>query len=160
MKIVLLILMMIVSGCATFSQEECRNMDWTRAGHISAMEGKGKVQGMKYYSQACFQEYGIAPDAEAFSAGHERGLKDFCSPENAYNYGARGQTYNNICPKELNEGFLSSYTKGLSQFNAKKIRDLERENRELEDEISSLKNKIYDLERENDDLKRDLRSTF
>ena len=68
-------------------------------------------------------------------AQHAKGVKDLCQPGNGHKKGASGWKYNNICPKELEAGFLATYNKGRKIYLSGVIAQKRSEIRSLEDQI-------------------------
>jgi hypothetical protein len=68
---------------------------------------------------------------------HAKGVKELCQAKNGKQKGATGWKYNNICPSELEEGFLSTYRvgrkiylEGQAKQKRQEIRDLDKRVRE------------------------------
>lgn len=61
--------------------------------------------------KAC-AKHGITPDLQAYRAGREEGLRDFCQPSRGFNLGSRGGRYNGVCPAETEVEFLDAYRAG------------------------------------------------
>ncbi|MCB0407434.1 MAG: DUF2799 domain-containing protein [Bdellovibrionales bacterium] len=78
-------------------------------------------------------------------AKHAEGVKSLCQPDHGKQKGASGWVYNNICPKELESGFLSTYRVG------RKIH-LQGVVKQKRSEIHTLDQQIRDSEREKNDL--------
>ncbi|MEO0335409.1 MAG: DUF2799 domain-containing protein [Pseudomonadota bacterium] len=71
-------------------------------------------------------------------AQHAKGVRELCQPKNGKQKGATGWKYNNICPTELEEGFMSTYREGrkiylegLVKQKRQEIRSLDKQVREL-----------------------------
>ena len=125
----LLPLLLLLSGCATLNESECRSADWRTIG----MEDGGKglpLTTVGRHRKAC-AEFGVKPDAEAYRLGYADGVVSFCTPRNGFIQGKAGRTHYDVCPASLRDEFLAGYEDG----------------REL-----------YGLERERDRLRRDIRT--
>lgn len=99
-----------LSGCATMSGDECVTSDWQMIGFEdgSAGYGAGRLGDRR---KAC-AKHGVTPDLQAYRAGHEEGIRDFCQPARGFNLGTRGGRYNGVCPAESEVEFLDAYRAG------------------------------------------------
>lgn len=111
--------MLLLSGCATLNKEECLNADWRIIGFEDGARGHAASR-IGNHRKAC-SEHGVIPDATAYNAGRDEGLKEFCQPQNGYRLGLRGRTYAGVCPRELESQFVDAYNYG------KKIHGIERQ---------------------------------
>jgi hypothetical protein len=83
------LLALILAGCASMSEDECRLADWEAEGVAAGVNGRS-ADSFQRLAQAC-NRFGIAPDFAAFEEGRERGLQTFCTPNGVYSSGLRGQ---------------------------------------------------------------------
>lgn len=135
--------LLILSGCATLSEDECRTADWRTIGYEDGMSGQLSRR-IGQHREAC-AEVGIAPDLQAYLAGHKQGVKHFCRPQNGFNLGKRGAGYNGVCSGDAEYKFLRGYRSGkqVHQLYVKisalrrDIEQIHKEQHELEDEIAS-----------------------
>ena len=104
------VLALSMAGCATLDREECFMADWRtvgfedgRNGHLSSYVGK--------HREAC-AAHGVAPDLEAYLAGHARGIAEHCRPQNGFQLGLHGRAYRGECPAELEAAYVASHTDG------------------------------------------------
>lgn len=74
-------------------------------------------------------------------AKHAEGIAVFCRSSNGYTVGAGGRVYNQICPKDLEPGFLKEYGRGRKVYLNNTILSKEQE-------IVDWDNKVADLEKE------------
>jgi hypothetical protein len=58
---------------------------------------------------------------------HAEGVNVFCEPSSGYTFGSSGGMYNQICPKEKEEGFMKEYRKGRKKYLSASI--VENQNR-------------------------------
>ncbi|QPK63232.1 DUF2799 domain-containing protein [Methylomonas sp. LL1] len=154
-----------LAGCATLSQEECVRGDWfglgIRDGHA------GETNSRLYEHQKACSEYGIALNNEAYFAGREQGLWDYCRLDNAFRTGLEGQPYRHVCPPSIDALFQRYHSAAFAVYAARA--DLDR----LDDELSSreynlqdkkltdkerarIRHDIRDLDRRRDQLRHDL----
>jgi hypothetical protein len=98
-------------SCATpLSKNECMAMDWRTVGYEDGAAGHpGSRIGV--HRKAC-GEHGVAPDFDAYQAGRNEGLTEFCTPANGYRIGAAGGQYAGVCPMESEGSFLRAFSEG------------------------------------------------
>ena len=54
----------------------------------------------------------MTPDFDAYQAGREQGVRQFCRPDKGYALGRRGGAYTGVCPEDLESAFLAGYDDG------------------------------------------------
>lgn len=122
---------LLLTGCATLDERECRHIDWYQLGARDGGFGYGERR-IEEHREAC-SAFGLDADASAWRQGHAAGLQDFCTADNGYRVGRRGGYYGQVCPRELEPDFLDAY-------------ELGRETYEVEAELSELGRRIDSLE--------------
>ena len=55
---------------------------------------------------------GHPADIEAYEAGRAEGLREYCTVENGYQVARQGRSYRDVCPPDLETGFLQGYEQG------------------------------------------------
>lgn len=111
-----LILFLVLAGCATMNQSECLNADWNMIG----MEDGSKGRSLSYignHRKAC-ADYNVRPDMAAYEDGYAAGIREFCTEVNGYLLGKTGGSYSGVCPKDLDDTFLSGYEAGRALHTA------------------------------------------
>ncbi|MFQ5982475.1 MAG: DUF2799 domain-containing protein [Woeseiaceae bacterium] len=103
-----------LSGCATMSGDECLTSDWRMIGFEDGSRGYG-AERLGEHRKAC-AKHGVTPDLQAYRAGREEGLRDFCQPSRGFNLGSRGGRYNGVCSAELEAEFLDAYRAGYHHY--------------------------------------------
>ncbi len=98
-------------GCATLSKEDCLKGDWASVGQADGRQGY-PVTRFQEHEKACV-EYQVRPNFEAYQAGRNEGLREFCTPDNGYELGRQVKAYEDVCPAELKDAFLGQYGRGL-----------------------------------------------
>ncbi len=88
-KILLLTLPLLLAGCSSLSEEECRAMSWYNQGYQDGEQGKTRTA-TRDYKQTC-GEYGLRVDEDEWQRGYAKGLELYCIPELAYSKGAGGE---------------------------------------------------------------------
>ena len=84
-------------------------------------------------------------------ARHAQGVRDLCQPSQGKAKGATGWKYNNICPKDLEPGFLRTYNVGRKIYLGGVVKS-------KQSEIVSLDQKISDYNRQKTELSMRLRN--
>lgn len=125
-----------LAGCATLSESDCYQGDWSGIGESDAFGGHTPDR-LAQHEKAC-AKYGVAPDPHGYRAGYERGLVGFCVPPQAFALGRRGASYYRQCPREAELAFLPAYDLGRDVY------ELEQELIRIESEIDDLRDEIKD----------------
>jgi hypothetical protein len=126
------------------SKDECMAIDWRTVGYEDGAAGYSGNR-IADHRKAC-AKYGVTPDLDAYQSGRNSGLREFCVPTNGFHVGARGGSYNGVCPVQLEPAFLGAYETG-------------RELRRLRTRVSNTENRIDSLGTEIDNIDRNLIST-
>lgn len=170
-----------LTGCATLSQQDCIRGDWFGLGINDGRTGQ-TLNRLDEHQNAC-SEYGIAVNRDAYYAGREQGLRDYCQFDNAFKTGLNGEQYRHVCPPSIDgifahyhsaafavyedraelerlDGELSSRERDLYD---KKLSDKERgrirqDIRDLDRKRERLRDDLYYHERQLDDLRREAKS--
>ena len=131
MRYVALAAMMLLTGCASLSKEECLTGDWFAIGQ---QDGKsGRVGDLQYdrHIVAC-ERVDVIPDRNAWAQGHAAGLQQYCTPLSGLKEGEAGRNYRDVCPASSEAGFLRGYDLGLAAYRQRqRISEIEREIRDL-----------------------------
>ncbi len=99
-----------LSGCASMSGDECLTSDWQMIGFEDGSRGYGSER-LGDHRKAC-AKHGVTPDLQAYRAGREEGLRDYCQPARGFSLGTRGGHYNGVCSAELEGNFVDAYRTG------------------------------------------------
>ncbi|MEM8956632.1 MAG: DUF2799 domain-containing protein [Pseudomonadota bacterium] len=86
----------VLAACEPITEDECRAGDWRGIGVADGASGRSPDR-INAYAETC-AKIGIVPDARAWRAGREEGLKRYCTPENAYRIGRNGTRLAPYCP--------------------------------------------------------------
>ncbi len=134
------VLAAILAACSSMSANECLVSDWRSIGYEDGVRGySGDRIGV--YRQACVK-HGVSPDLQAYQDGRSAGLREFCRPENGFDFGARGGTYRGVCPGDLEEEFTIAY-----QFGSR-LHDLQTSVRNIDRTISAKQQRIENIDEE------------
>lgn len=133
-------------SCATLSKDECRTADWRTIGFGDGARGYTSSR-VSAHREAC-AEYGITPNLQQYLAGHKDGVRNYCVPNQGFDLGRRGTSYNGVCPADLEKAFLASYRKGQQVYELEQeIRQLERDRNAVIDEHDNMIAEIEENER-------------
>lgn len=161
-RFVILSALLIQSGCATLSKEECFRADWYRIGHGDGARGYPGER-IEDHRKAC-GEFGISPNPGAYRQGRADGLMHYCTPSSGYEQGKAGASYHYVCPRELESGFMRGFRAGtqvhdltqqIQQVDSKikaKEKELEKD-KQSDEQRKTLRERIRDLERERRSLR-------
>ena len=126
---------LVLSGCATLSEKECRNANWQSIGQRDGASGY-TMSRLDEHAKAC-REVGVVPDPAAWARGREQGLLQYCQPAVGRTKGAEGAGYYNVCSGPAELGFLRGYQVGKQIHDLKKLQEGNRRHRkELTDQLA------------------------
>jgi len=104
------IAMLVMSGCASMSGDECMTTDWSAIGYEDGARGYTTERFSKH-RKAC-AKHGVTPDFGAYQAGRDQGLVEYCQPGRGFDVGVSGGRYYGVCAVEHEAGFLDAYNAG------------------------------------------------
>jgi hypothetical protein len=108
----------LLSSCATgMSKDECALADWQTIGYEDGLRGF-PAERIGAHRVAC-AKHQVAPNLAAYSAGRERGLREFCQPKNGFRVGLQGGGYANVCSGPTEAVFADSYRYGKQIHDAR-----------------------------------------
>lgn len=107
-------IILLLTGCASMSKEDCLVTDWYEIGRMDGMQGQARI-GFQSRAKACL-EHGISADRVAYYQGHDEGLKHYCTEQRGFELGRQGQVYRTVCPLELEKDFRAGYRNGIKFF--------------------------------------------
>ncbi len=128
---------LVMTGCTAMNKEECSMANWHAIGQKDGEEGKS-TSNLATYNKQC-AEFGVAPDKDKYSAGHQVGLVSFCTKENGFSQGKKGKKHQGICPTDLAKTFESGYVIGKEYYAVLSVKN------SYETQISSKNKKIKKL---------------
>ena len=116
----------LTSACSSLSESQCLANDWQTVGYSDGAAGQDSSRLLKH-TDACMK-HGVAPDRELYLAGWEEGVLRYCTPDNGFQQGSKGASYNNVCPPDLAPGFIDAYENGrqlhLAQAEINRLKSL------------------------------------
>lgn len=122
------------TGCATLSKSDCMSGDWVRIGRQDGTEGHTRSRFAKHV-EAC-EKHGVSPNRLKYEAGYKEGLVAYCTEENGFEVGRRGERYENVCPASREGAFMSRYRAG------KEMYEVEQRLKSVDSDISSIEHKL------------------
>ena len=101
---------LVLTGCASMNEDECLTADWNGVGYQDGARGQSS-EGIARYRKSC-AKHGVSPDLDAYLMGWEDGVIRFCTPQNGFDAGSRGQRYQGVCPADIEPDFLLAFSDG------------------------------------------------
>ncbi|NYT65432.1 DUF2799 domain-containing protein [Alcaligenaceae bacterium] len=150
-RLALIATVVLISGCASMSPEECRTVQWHEQGMRDGQHGQPRSRADQH-REAC-GKVGVSINMQEYEAGRSIGIRRYCTPENGLEAGRLGRSYQNSCPPELEGRFLDNYRSGYRVYEAQQY--VERLDREISSKEQSLRKTEDDDERSR--LRSDLR---
>jgi len=132
----------VLAACASMDREQCRVADWRLIGYQDGVLGKSAATIGEYHRDCA--EHAVVPELDAWRAGRDEGLQQYCTEDNGFRLGQAGRSYNGVCPGASETLFRSAYEDGRAIYLARSL-------------VSSTHSKIYKRRYEIDALQEDKR---
>ncbi len=110
-RVALPLMLAALTGCATHSPQSCDANTWQERGYAHAMNGQPVAS--EESGKTCFSD--SAP--EAYQAGFDDGLKNYCSFKRGMWAGEHGQEPTSRCADPEWDEYQTGYLTGLKIFN-------------------------------------------
>lgn len=124
----------LLGGCASMSKDECRTANWHEVGYHDGVKGQARSR-VEDHTKAC-AEAGVTVDRAAYFEARERGIRAYCFAPNGMNVGRSGESYQDVCPPDLEPAFLYQYRLGYAVYAAEqRVSQLDSEQRDLESRL-------------------------
>ena len=152
----LLLTVLLLNGCATLNENDCRKGNWSGIGYNDAVAGLRSNVQLNSHIKAC-SRYQIGSDQTAYHSGYARGLQQFCTQSSGMRFASENSEYFDICPTPLKRNFLIGYVSGLalSMDNlSDDIEDLRHERRKKDRQLSSLQKGNHKDKKHNKSVKK------
>ena len=146
-------LLVLLSGCATLNEDECMTADWYEIGYSDGTKGQ-PYNYVEKHRKAC-SKHGVRANFDDWQAGHQAGLRRYCTAEKGYEEGLNNRTYHGVCEGRAAEQFLQGYEQGQQLYHQRTlVSDLERDIEQTSEDIVALEGEWSAIRREllNDDL--------
>lgn len=95
--------LVLLSGCATLNEKECRSANWYQLGIRDGQRGD-VADLLEKHREAC-KKYAVQPEENQYYSGRTEGLKEYCRYNNAFRLGLDGISYKGTCPNEVDLKF-------------------------------------------------------
>ncbi len=136
--IAILLLGVLLAGCASVSREECLAGDWGAIGQRDGARGQVPETILARHERACAR-VDVTPDRAAWAQGHARGLAQYCTPRSGLEEGRAGRSYRGVCPATSEAGFLRGHDLGRAAHRQEmRLREIDSEISRLEAHIAAL----------------------
>ena len=163
--ILMLVLAATLAGCASLSQDQCRQGDWYSIGVGDGQLGQ-PADRLEQHLKACAQ-YGITIDRQRYLEGRAEGLAEYCRLDNAFATGLRGHRYQGVCPPAVDADFERANAAAYEVYSLRQeldsvdnqlaLREDDLADRDLSDDSRRrLRTEIRDLDRQRDRLRDDM----
>lgn len=145
----ILIAALLLSSCASLTEEQCQTGDWQQIGQQDARLGH-RADRLDEHVKAC-QSYKIVVSEYAYFEGYKQGQLQYCTISNGYDVGRKGYRYNGICPPSKFSNFESAYEKG------RLVHDIELDISSVQYDRNQIQEQIYVVGKESYTAERDRR---
>ncbi|PSU93431.1 hypothetical protein C9J27_21090 [Photobacterium kishitanii] len=133
-----------LTACSVMNQQECETANWSALGYVDGSQGASSSQ-FSDRSSAC-SEYNVRANFNEYQLGYNQGLTIYCTENNGFFIGSKGQSYQGVCPQKTAILFLKGYNKGKELFSIREsVSQAEQDLRDEKDEIAHKKDKLNDL---------------
>jgi hypothetical protein len=112
-----LALLALLQGCATLDKDECLLADWRLIGYQDGVAGKSAAR-IGEYREDC-AKHAVVPDLDAYRAGRQQGLQQYCKASNGFRLGNAGHGFTVVCPAALEGDFRDGYNAGRERYLAR-----------------------------------------
>jgi hypothetical protein len=144
-NILLSVVVIGLSGCASMSGDECATSDWSAVGYEDGSRGY-TTERFSRHRKAC-AKHGITADFQAYQQGRTQGLVEFCQPTRGFNLGASGGHYNAVCAADLEPEFLDAYRVGRQLYTLRaNVNSANAQIHDREHELESIAESVRDAE--------------
>lgn len=130
---------LVLVGCATLSESECKNANWELIGYSDASAGY-LTNRVKDHSSACAKT-GVSVNLNQYLAGYDRGLPSYCTASNAYHIGETGASFPAQCDTLAYPAMIKAHQVG------KQANLIIQERRLIDEQINQKRKQIEALQR-------------
>jgi hypothetical protein len=132
-RIILYLSLAFIFGSCASTPKHCQEADWYELGRRDG--ATGKPIDYAQHRRMCLKS-DLTLNEDLYHNGRHAGLLEYCTSDNAFEMGKSGQTYQFVCPANLEDAFLARYRQGQSVFR------LQTANASLQDKIRTLEVEI------------------
>lgn len=101
---------LLLAGCASMSEDQCRRADWGEVGRRDGAEGH-RPDRLDDHAKAC-AKVGVVPDAPLWRAGRDDGLRLYCTAPKGREVAMRGGGYSGVCEGAGEQAFQRGFAVG------------------------------------------------
>ncbi len=105
---------LLITGCASMSADECVTADWHAIGFEDGSSGR-TTGNISRHRKAC-AKHGVTPDFNAYTAGHAKGVPLYCVETKGFYVGSKGGAFPSVCAGAKYPGFEKGYERGLTAY--------------------------------------------
>lgn len=139
LPVMLALSVLMLSGCATLSKDECRHGDWQSIGYRDGVSGHSASY-ISEHQKACAR-VDVSPDYQAWEKGRKQGLKEYCTESNAYQRGKQGLSFSHVCPADISDRLDQMHRKGKTLYDLRtQIKKDRKELDKYQEELKKLGN--------------------
>jgi len=99
------------------NKDECMLADWRLIGYQDGVAGKSAAR-VGEYREDC-AKHAVVPDLDAYRAGRQQGLQQYCKASNGFRLGNAGHAFAVVCPTALEGDFRDGYNSGRERYLAR-----------------------------------------
>ena len=129
-------LMLLITGCASISQEQCLAGNWQDLGYKDGRNG-ADITRVQNYAEVC-TEHGVRLNADLYSVGYKQGIQTYCTEARGFRSGEDGSSFNKACLE------FTEYKRAFS--DGRVIYEIKSKYYELINEYKGLLDDYYALE--------------
>ena len=149
----LVLLSVLMVGCATLNEDECYAADWYEIGYSDGVKGQPDSY-LEKHRKAC-AKHGVRANLDDWLAGREAGLRRYCTAQRGYEEGVNNRAYHGVCAGRSADEFLRAYEQGQRLYQQRTlVSDLKRDIDQISAEIVALEDEWQAIRSEllNDNL--------
>ncbi len=126
-----------LTGCATISKDSCLQGNWYDVGFEGASQNKDLTDHISDVTKIC-GKLGVSVDMPLYAKGFDEGTRQFCDPDNGYQWGLKGRSYNGICASTR---FSQAYDDGY------RIYTIEQRRTSISGRLSSIRDRLAAIDK-------------
>lgn len=108
--------LVLLSACSISSMNGCEGIDLRIQGVASGETGLTEQQARDVFDTC--RPNSSQTDQSAYLAGYHEGIETYCTRSQGFRIGVEGYLYQNVCPEDKEESFLTGYRVGNALFIA------------------------------------------
>lgn len=134
-KIVSVIALAALGGCASMDAKDCKKTDWYQRGLAEGRWGASSSE-ISEHAEVC-AKVKVVPDESAWRAGYAEGVKSYCTANSGWNRGSRNEPYRGACASLDESTFLRYHSAGQQLYRARmELRQVTEKRQKLESDYN------------------------